>query len=56
MSLENDLKKAGYRSSTADDRKVINNNGNSFTKVGSQHYVTETGSHIYGDSNLKKKL
>jgi hypothetical protein len=55
MSIWNDVKNAGYRPSTADDRKVINNSGDSITKVGNQHYIYN-GNHVYGDSALRNKL
>ena len=49
--MEKFLKDAGYRQSTADDRKVINNYGDSIIKVGNGHY-NHNGSHVYGDSNF----
>ncbi|MDO6430914.1 hypothetical protein Q4E93_09970 [Flavitalea sp. BT771] len=55
MSLEKTLKDAGYRPSSVDPRKAINNGGDSITKVGNQHYIYK-GDHVYGDSTLNKKL
>ena len=55
MSFNKDLKDAGFRRSSVDDRKAINNSGDSITKVGNQHYIYN-GNHVYGDSNLRKKL
>ena len=55
MSLEKNLKDAGYRPSSVDPRRAINNSGESIIKVGNQHYIHK-GDHVYGDSALNKKL
>jgi hypothetical protein len=55
MSLNKDLKDAGFRPSSVDPNKAVNNSGDTITKVGKEHYIVN-GNHVYGDSNLKKKL